>query len=873
MRWVWVWPLLACFGCVDAAPGHPECSAHADCDPGRICRPSLGTCGGPLPAGFACVADEECEPGTACQIGCEGSICASTPPSLESCEDDPDAAAVADAAPEIDGASDLLRRDASPVDAAGDAARDAARDARVPDSAVDAVAPDAVAPGNVCGGRVILDGGPGDACEVCGVLVCDGVDALRCEGGAANACGGCTPLAARPGDVCAGCGHFECDGEERLRCRGGAGNACRGCGDLGGQQPGDPCEGCGQLACDGPEALVCAEVPEPEDCDGRDNDCDAEVDEALERGCNTACGPGRLRCTDGAWQPCDAPQPEVEGCDGRDEDCDGRVDEGLERACETACGVGRSACAAGEWGECSAGAPRAEACNGADDDCDGDVDEGLVRACEAACGLGETSCVAGGWADCVGPPPELEICNGQDEDCDGQIDEALVAACEGVCGVGEVTCRAGEWGACEGQRPVPEACNGADDDCDGRVDEAVSRVCAARCGPGRQLCADGAWGECQGPEPAPEACNGADDDCDGAVDEAYAPRACGLGVCRAESGCVGGQEIECAPGEPAANDAVCDGLDEDCDGRADEDFVPEGCGVGFCAAQSVCDGGLVRACEVGEPLAGADASCDGVDDDCDAAIDEGYRVQPCGVGVCRRASACAAGVERACAPGPAQGPDDACDGADDDCDGRVDEGFAPIRCGVGACERVVGCAAGEVAACVPGEPLLDDAICNDVDDDCDGAVDEDCLENRLEFERVDSGPGWVVVAIRFRSLVPVGLDPSDYLPELIDLSFDFDAQLSLPEADDELAAAITVGAVVVAAGKSIRPFRPAPQTLRLLIVGLNTNPIHPGELARVRFTREGEGPYDLNWLGNFTNFAPQEPDRVLAPRDAVIEVE
>ena len=69
-------------------------------------------------------------------------------------------------------------------------------------------------------------------------------------------------------------------------------------------------------------------------------------------------------------------------------------------------------------------------------------------------------------------------------------------------------------------------------------------------------------------------------------------------------------------------DSLCDGLDSDCDGRTDEAFTPESCGVGACVSQSDCVDGLATQCIPAAPLALTDITCDGVDDDCDGDIDE-----------------------------------------------------------------------------------------------------------------------------------------------------------------------------------------------------------------------------------------------------------
>ncbi len=239
-------------------------------------------------------------------------------------------------------------------------------------------------------------------------------------------------------------------------------------------------------------------------------------------------------------------------------------------------------------------------------------------------------------------------------------------------------------------------------------------------------------------------CNALDDDCNGMIDEGYVPLAttCGVGACESTgtTSCAGGITIDsCAPGTPAPDDSVCNGIDDNCNGQVDEDYVPQPttCGVGVCAqtGSTSCVGGAITdSCVSGTPAA-SDSLCNSLDDDCDGLTDEDYVSLPtsCGVGACERigSTSCGGGVVLdSCTPGAPGANDEICNGVDDDCNGIVDEAYQPLptTCGVGACAASgsTSCVGGAVVdSCTPGPPAANDATCDGVDDDCDGTLDED----------------------------------------------------------------------------------------------------------------------------------------------------
>ncbi len=401
----------------------------------------------------------------------------------------------------------------------------------------------------------------------------------------------------------------------------------------------------------------------------------------------------------------------TETCDGADNDCDGIVDNdasdatvffsdtdgdgyGDDASSVNACTLPTGYSPLG--GDCDdadpvyhPGAAEADCTDAADYNCDGSV--GFADAD----GDGFAACVDCDDADAAVNDDAAESCNGIDDDCDGLADSDDPDVVDASTWYGDA-----DGDGYGGQQFVQAACSApagfvaTNDDCD-------------------DLDADSYPG-------AAESCDESDNDCDGDVDEGvestwyadadgdgYGDATTTTDACTAPPGYTWNGD-DCDDTAPAAHPGgleVCDGADNDCDGDTDEDNAldaltwyadSDGDGYGDTATTTA-------ACQQPSGHVPGDSDCD----DAVAAVNPGAT--------------------------------EVCDNVDNNCDGSVDEGvqstwyadadgdgYGDTASSTEACQQPTGHVSGDsdcddaVAAVNPGAT----EVCDNVDNNCDGSVDE-----------------------------------------------------------------------------------------------------------------------------------------------------
>ena len=552
-------------------------------------------------------------------------------------------------------------------------------------------------------------------------------------------------------------------------------------------------------ACDAPDGMV----EYGDDCDDDDDSVHPSAletcDDVVDKNCD-----GFVGATDedgdgfSACEECDDADPDVnpdalETCDGIDNNCDGEIDEdAVDMAvfypdedgdgCGAEGGEPVYACAqpdgyadndsdcADETALAYPGAP--EACSDEFDmDCDGSP--GLVDAD----GDGYSSC-----DDCNDGDPEVypgadEFCDGLDNNCDGSIDEGTAVDAEeffadadgdgfGASGVSVLACEAPDgFGVSDLDCDDADAATypGAPESCE----EAVDRNC------------DGAIGDEDGDGDGLTACEDCDDsdpsvtsattfyqDADG---DGYGDSLVTLDACVAPDGFITNSE-DCNDAEATVNpdaNEQCDDLDNDCDGEVDEDATDasewyadlDDDGYGDSAADVVLactepDHSSARAGDCDDEDAGvnpgADETCDGKDNNCNAEVDEGaedltiYYLDADGDGYGASSEAITACDQ----PDGTSLYDGDCDDSDaginpaaeESCDDDVD-----LNCdGSAGSDDLDGDGVIACEDCDDSDPDINpdaEEICDLVDNDCDGDIDVGAVDATAYYVDAD-GDGY-----------------------------------------------------------------------------------------------------------------------------------
>ncbi len=540
-----------------------------------------------------------------------------------------------------------------------------------------------------------------------------------------------------------------------------------------------------------------------EKCNNVDDDCDSAVDEESASGCaifyldndgDTYGVTNDFKCLCGATGVYSASLPgdcsdnsaqvnpgKTESCNGKDDDCDADIDEAGAQGCtnyyrdadnDTYGLTNDVLClcqASGEYdtktpGDCNdlnfaQNPDMPEKCDDIDNDCNDGIDEGCNKDDDEYCSgnmtvVGTPKICPLGGGDCndnheLINPGAIEKCddldnnckNGKDEGCDDDNDnfcdaDMATVGTPAVCPQGGLDCNDSDPAIKPG---AVEICDNKDNNCSGSIDEGCDDDNDGYCDGNMQLvgtpatCQSGS-GDCDDTTPsihpgAGELCNGIDDNCNGQVDEG-AP-ACsdffkdvdgdGYGLnndkkCLCEPS---GSYTANAGGDCSDNDAnvhpgateVCNGKDDNCNSQTDEPGA-QGCEVYYTdkdgdtygiASSSTCacapTGNFTTQAtgdcndNAGAINPGATEACNNVDDDCDGQIDEvgavgcetrykdvdqdGYGVSGDQQCLCKATGNYSAGVSGDCndASGAVNpGAEETCNGIDDNCNGQVDEG-------------------------------------------------------------------------------------------------------------------------------------------------------------------------------------------------------
>jgi hypothetical protein len=549
---------------------------------------------------------------------------------------------------------------------------------------------------------------------------------------------------------------------------------------------------------------------ETETCDGIDNDCDDEIDEASDITMYLDADGDGYGDPDESITGCEAPEGYVENgldcddtdpdispeatevCDDVDNDCDDEIDTDAEPL----------------------GADDSPIAWYVDEDGDGSGAEGTpIVACDQPDGYAATN------DDCDDDdatiyPEAPELCDDIDNDCDAEVDEDAVSATvfyADVDGDGygdedttDTSCSPPAsyitiGGDCDDSdfsiRPdQDDTCDDIDNDCDGEIDEDPGLTWYEDLDGDGYGSDDSATDSCMAPDgfvvaggdcddddleispDADEICDSIDNNCDGDTDGADATDALtwyldldgdgygdpdGVSVvsCTVESADFVANDDDCNDDDDGVSpdeDEVCDGIDNDCDDEVDEDdatdaytwYVDEdGDGYGV-------DTTVTAACDAPDGYSAYDSDCNDSDGD----------ISP--------------------------GATEACNETDDDCDGEIDEdatssfyadgdgdGYGDPDTPADSCDAPDGYVE-DASDCDDSDEAIHpgaEEVCDAKDNNCDGITDP----SRTFYEDID-GDGYSA----YGGLSMDGCSPDPGFAESMGDCDDSDPDIN-PDADEE----------------------------------------------------------------------------------------
>ena len=240
--------------------------------------------------------------------------------------------------------------------------------------------------------------------------------------------------------------------------------------------------------------------------------------------------------------------------------------------------------------------------------------------------------------------------------------------------------------------------------------------------------------------------------------------------CMADSDCLSGyckfgvcKEATCSDGEQNQGEAAVD-----CGGPCDPCETGKSCNAGGDCRSGRCEGGECSSCSDGRQSGGETGiDCGGP---CQQGCSQGGSCsgdEDCATGKCEGGSCCQPNRCGDCAPLP----EETCNGKDDDCDGQTDEGLAAEA---PDCQKQQGVCQGAEAVCRgsqgwtcdeqvlsnhhPDYNAARDLNCDNIDNDCDGEVDEDPCKDDGDACTAESCSGGSCISQPMQTWSPCGTD-------------------------------------------------------------------------------------------------------------------